>query len=52
MDWAVYTPDFLFDLENVFLGNNERPSQPEVNFVQTFHKSADIHSLGFYIFGN
>ena len=52
MDWAVYTPDFLFDLENVFLGNNERPSQPEVNFVQTLHKSTDIHSLGFYIFGN
>ena len=33
MDWAVYTPDFLFDLENVFLGNTEKSSQPEVRKV-------------------
>lgn len=29
MDWAVYTPDFLFDLENVFLGHGEKTSQSE-----------------------
>ncbi|XP_068686027.1 U2 snRNP-associated SURP motif-containing protein-like [Montipora foliosa] len=29
MDWAVYTPDFLFELENVFLGHIEKPGQPE-----------------------
>ena len=39
MDWAVYTPDFLFDLENVFLGNNEKPIQPKVNLVQALPTS-------------
>ena len=38
MDWAVYTPDFLFDLENVFLGHGDKPgiSQTVVG---------DLHSL-------
>ena len=30
MDWAVYTPDFLYELENVFLGQSEKTNQPEV----------------------
>lgn len=30
MDWAVYTPDFLYDLQNIFLGQGEKSNQPEV----------------------
>ena len=30
MDWAVFTPDFLIELENVFLGHIEKPGQTEV----------------------
>ena len=33
MDWAVYTPDFLFDLENVFLGHTEKSNQSEVRSI-------------------
>lgn len=29
MDWAVFTPDFLIELENVFLGHIEKPGQTE-----------------------
>lgn len=32
MDWAVYTPDFLIELENVFLGHIEKPAQSEVGY--------------------
>lgn len=43
MDWAVYTPDFLFDLENVFLGNNEKPIQPKAAVEETFtERKADL----------
>ncbi|XP_073256675.1 U2 snRNP-associated SURP motif-containing protein-like [Porites lutea] len=31
MDWAVYTPDFLFNLENIFLGHTEKSSQSEAS---------------------
>ena len=30
MDWAVYTPDFLYDLQNIFLGQGEKSNQSEV----------------------
>ena len=30
MDWAVYTPDFLYDLQNIFLGQGEKANQSEV----------------------
>lgn len=30
MDWAVYTPDFLYDLQNIFLGHGEKSNQSEV----------------------
>lgn len=33
MDWAVYTPDFLFNLENIFLGHTEKNSQSEVRML-------------------
>ena len=33
MDWAVYTPDFLDDLQNIFLGLSEKHSQPEVREI-------------------
>ena len=33
MDWAVYTPDFLYDLQNIFLGQGEKSSQSEVMYM-------------------
>lgn len=37
MDWAVYTPDFLFNLENIFLGHTEKNSQSEVRMLSYNH---------------
>lgn len=33
MDWAVYTPDFLYDLQNIFLGHSEKSNQSEVMWI-------------------